>query len=131
MGEIPERSKLEKSLRGAPVFFTGPLEEEDLALLLASCDLFVSPSISDLEGEIVLQAQASGLPAVVADSGCFPEFIIPGQTGMIVKAGDASGLFQAMEALTLDAARRQRMARAARRHMEERNVTADFPQTLF
>ncbi|NWF55013.1 MAG: glycosyltransferase [Syntrophaceae bacterium] len=131
MGEIPERSELEKSLRGAPVFFTGPLEEEDLALLLASCDLFVSPSISDLEGEIVLQAQASGLPAVVADSGCFPEFIIPGQTGMIVKAGDASGLFQAMETLTLDAARRQRMARAARRHMEERNVTADFPQTLF
>jgi hypothetical protein len=49
---------------------------------------------------------------------------------MIVKARNASSLFQAVEALTLDAARRQRMAKAARRHMEERNVTADFTRSL-
>jgi glycosyltransferase involved in cell wall biosynthesis len=130
VGEGPERSELKKSLRGAPVFFTGPLEGEDLALLLASCDLFVSPSTSDLAGDIVLQAQASGLPAVVTDSGCFQEHILPGETGVIVKAKDASGFFQAVEALTVDASRRQGMGRAARRHMEERNAAADFLQRL-
>ena len=130
VGEGPERSELKKSLGGAPVFFTGPLEGEDLALLLASCDLFVSPSTSDLAGDIVLQAQASGLPAVVTDSGCFQEHILPGETGVIVKAKDASGFFQAVEALTVDASRRQGMGRAARRHMEERNAAADFLQRL-
>ena len=130
VGEGAERSELKNNSREGPVFFTGALEGEELALILASCDLFVSPSTSDLAGDIVLQAQASGLPAVVTDSGCFQENIIPGQTGMVVKARDASSFFQAIEALTLDSARRQEMARAARRYMEERNATADFPRSL-
>jgi glycosyltransferase involved in cell wall biosynthesis len=130
VGEGPERWKLEKNLRGASVFFTGPLEGEDLALLFASCDLFISPSTSDLAGDMLLKAQASGLPAVVTDSGCLQEHILPGKTGVIVKANDASSLFQAVEALTLDASRRQGMGRAARRYMEERNAAADFPQSL-
>jgi glycosyltransferase involved in cell wall biosynthesis len=130
VGEGPERPEPQNSLRGDSIFFTGPLEGEDLALLFASCDLFVSPSTSDLAGDIVLQAQASGLPAVVTDSGCFQEHILPGQTGVVVKAKDASGFFQAVEALTVDASRRQGMGRAARRHMEERNATADFLHRL-
>jgi glycosyltransferase involved in cell wall biosynthesis len=106
------------------------LEGEDLALLFASCDLFVSPSTSDLAGDIALEAQASGLPAVVTDSGSLQEHILPGKTGVVVKAKDASSLFQALQALTMDASRRQRMGRAARRYMEERNAAADFSQSL-
>jgi glycosyltransferase involved in cell wall biosynthesis len=129
-GEGPMRSELGKGLEGTSVFFTGPLQGEDLALLFASCDLFVSPGTFDLAGDRVLEAQASGLPAVVTDSGCLREHIIPGKTGLVARAGDASSFYQAVEALTLDAPRRQGMGRAARRYMEERNAIADFPENL-
>jgi glycosyltransferase involved in cell wall biosynthesis len=129
--EGPERPELRKNLTGAPLFFTGTLEEEDLALLLASCDVFVSPGTTDLAGDLVLRAQASGLPAVVTDAGCFREHIIPGKTGLIAKAGDVSSLFLAVEALIKDPLLRQGMGRAARRFMEERNAIADSPQSLF
>ena len=47
--------------------FTGYLAGEDLARAYASADIFVFPSISDTFGNVVIEAQASGLPVIVSD----------------------------------------------------------------
>jgi glycosyltransferase involved in cell wall biosynthesis len=96
IGDGPYRKDLEKKLDGYPATFTGFLEGEELAKGYASADVFVFPSTTDTFGNVVLEAQASGLPVIVSDEGGPKELIKEGNTGFIVKAGDKDDLFNAM-----------------------------------
>jgi len=49
--------------------FTGILRGEALARAFASLDLFVFPSQTDTFGNVVLEAQASGVPCLVSSRG--------------------------------------------------------------
>ena len=62
----------------------------------------------------MVEAQASGLPAVVYDIGGPRECIRPGETGFAVAFGDEKKFFEKLELLVDDAALRRRMGRAAR-----------------
>lgn len=62
---------------------TGVLHGEDLARAYADMDIFLFPSKTDTFGNVVLEALASGTPALVTDQGG-PQFIVrPGETGFI------------------------------------------------
>ena len=50
-------------------FFTGYLTGKELATAYASADIFVFPSTTDTFGNVIIEAQASGLPVIVSDSG--------------------------------------------------------------
>ncbi|MEY3419931.1 MAG: GDP-mannose-dependent alpha-mannosyltransferase [Bacteroidota bacterium] len=50
-------------------FFLGHQNHECLAVLYASCDVFLFTSISETFGNVVIEAQASGLPVVIANGG--------------------------------------------------------------
>jgi phosphatidylinositol alpha 1,6-mannosyltransferase len=62
-----EREWLERRMRRAE--FTGILRGEALARAFASLDLFVFPSQTDTFGNVVLEAQASGVPCLVNSRG--------------------------------------------------------------
>jgi glycosyltransferase involved in cell wall biosynthesis len=63
--------------------FTGVLAGEELATAYANMDVFVFPSKTDTFGNVVLEALASGVPAIVTDQGG-PQFIIhEGETGFV------------------------------------------------
>src|SRR5439155_3460569 len=49
--------------------FLGYLTGESLASAYASADIFVFPSTTDTFGNVVIEAQASGLPVIVSDLG--------------------------------------------------------------
>ena len=49
--------------------FTGVLRGKDLARAYANMDLFVFPSHTDTFGNVVLEALASGVPAIVTPDG--------------------------------------------------------------
>ncbi|MGA7877143.1 MAG: glycosyltransferase [Desulfoferrobacter sp.] len=66
---------MQEELKGTPTVFTGYLQGEDLAAIYASSDLFVFPSTTDTFGNVVLEAQASGLPVIVTDCGGPPRRI--------------------------------------------------------
>jgi phosphatidylinositol alpha 1,6-mannosyltransferase len=64
--------------------FAGVLRGEELARAYASMDLFVFPSHTDTFGNVVLEALASGVPAIVTPDGG-PRYILrEGETGCIV-----------------------------------------------
>ncbi|MEB3103782.1 glycosyltransferase family 4 protein [Ferviditalea candida] len=96
--------------------FTGYLNGEPLAEVYASADLFVFPSSTETFGNVVLEAAASGLPAIGVRSGGVKEIIRHGETGLLCKPRDSDYLAQAIEQLLSDPAQLQTMGKAARRY---------------
>jgi len=103
-------------LRGLPsnVRRTGTMRHGDVAATMRASDIFVLPSIEDSYGLVVVEAMASGIPAVVTDHVGANEGIEPGVTGLVVPAGDDIALAAAIRHLAGDADLRSRMGRAAR-----------------
>jgi glycosyltransferase involved in cell wall biosynthesis len=106
---------METSLAAYPTLFTGYLAGEELQRGYASADLFVFPSATDTFGNVVLEAQASGLPVIVSDEGGPRELMIDGETGIVFRAGSKSGLVTAIRLLTSNPEHITRMGVNARR----------------
>jgi glycosyltransferase involved in cell wall biosynthesis len=64
--------------------FTGVLRGEELSTAYANMDLFVFPSHTDTFGNVVLEALASGVPAIVTPDGGPKTIVRDGETGRIV-----------------------------------------------
>jgi len=83
VGEGNEREWLEKNLRQAE--FTGFFDGEQLSEAYANMDVFVFPSETDAFGNVIQEANASGVPSIVTNGGG-PKFIVRhGETGFIAK----------------------------------------------
>jgi glycosyltransferase involved in cell wall biosynthesis len=128
VGDGPYLEEMKKELEGTPAIFTGYLDEK-LPAVYAACDLFVFPSTTDTFGNVVLEAQASGLPVIVSDQGGPQENLIPGKTGLVVPANDGAALLEAIQTLLSNKEVLKGMAREARRYMEERSFDKCFEQT--
>src|SRR2546423_2186646 len=119
VGHGPYAEALAKSLPEA--FFTGYLEGTELATAYASADIFVFPSTTDTFGNVILEAQASGLPVVVSDSGGPKELVANGTNGLVTKSHDIEDFTRAIRALVSDPALRNRMAKSARSSVTDRS----------
>ena len=73
------------ALDGPGVVRTGTLHGAELATVFASADVFAFASETETFGNVVVEAAASGLPAVVASAGAAHEHVIDGETGIVVE----------------------------------------------
>jgi glycosyltransferase involved in cell wall biosynthesis len=115
IGDGPYRGEMEASLAGYPALFTGYLAGEQLQRGYASADLFVFPSATDTFGNVVLEAQASGLPVIVSDEGGPRELMVDGETGLVFRAGSTGALAAAITYMVSDPQRITSMGCNARR----------------
>lgn len=97
---------------------TGAKYGEDLAAAFASSDIFVYPGLLDTFGNVVIEAQASGLPCVVMNEGGPPELIHSGETGFIARC--ESEFIQLTEQLIMKKENRQWMSQRAAVYAAER-----------
>ena len=100
VGHGPYSEALAKSLPDA--FFTGYLRGTELATAYASADIFVFPSTTDTFGNVILEAQASGLPVVVSDSGGPKELVAHKANGLITRSHNVEDFTDAIRALVTD-----------------------------
>lgn len=128
-GDGPGLDDLKGDLADKGVVFEPGLAAEELAALYASCDIFVSPGLTETYGVEVLQAQASGLPAIVSDRDALAESIVPGETGLVFDERDAAALTSAIRELVDDSDRRLEMGVRARALMEGRSLDKVLDQT--
>src|SRR6267143_341438 len=106
--------------------FLGYLKGEALAKAYASADVFVFPSTTDTFGNVVLEAQASGLPVIVSDLGGPKELVEDGTTGFVTKAHDPEDFARAIERIAQDAQLRVRMGQKARQNVVDRSWPGAF-----
>jgi glycosyltransferase involved in cell wall biosynthesis len=116
VGDGPYRRELQERLPDA--VFTGTVSPAAVAVSLASADIFLFPSDTETAGNVVLEAQACGLPVIVSDAGGPKEYVRPDTTGIVCAAGDVRAFCAAAVQLLHNVQRRRAMGTAARAHAE-------------
>jgi glycosyltransferase involved in cell wall biosynthesis len=129
VGDGPYLEEMKEQLQGMPCTFTGYLEGEELSFVYASSDIFVFPSTTDTFGNVVLEAQASGIPVIVTDKGGPHENIIKDRTGFVVKADDSNDLFVTLQRVFAKPHIIKTMGISARNYMESRSFDGAFIET--
>jgi glycosyltransferase involved in cell wall biosynthesis len=124
VGHGPYSEAFAESLPEA--FFTGYLTGKDLATAYASADIFVFPSTTDTFGNVIIEAQSSGVPVVVSDSGGPKELVEDRANGLVTKSRDVDDFTRAVRALVIDPALRERMGISARQSVIDRSWPGAF-----
>lgn len=132
IGQGKQESWLRQRLPRAE--FAGVLKGEALAQAFARMDLFVFPSHTDTFGNVVLEALASGVPAIVTPDGGPATIVRDHLTGRIVPDDGFTG---AIAGLVADPARLALMRQAARAYALTASwdsvfegVYAGYPQSI-
>jgi glycosyltransferase involved in cell wall biosynthesis len=112
-GEGPLEGEMRKLLKGKPVRFLQHPSDETLAAMYASADVFVFPGQADALGQVVLEAQACGLPAIVASEGGAKDLVSDNVTGRVLKGDDAGAWTTVIDSLLEDHETLARMSRTA------------------
>lgn len=117
VGDGPQREALGRHVAalglGPRVRFAG--QQRDVAPWLAALDVFALPSTAN-EGvpQALLQAMFAGVPCVTTTVGAIPEIASDGDTALVVPAGDAAALADAIGRLLANPSLGARLATAAR-----------------
>jgi glycosyltransferase involved in cell wall biosynthesis len=106
--------------------YTGYLSGAELAKAYASSDIFVFPSTTDTFGNVIIEAQAAGLPVIVSDVGGPRELVSDGVNGIITKGRDVVDFTAAIRRLVKDPELRHRMGAAARESVIDRSWPRAF-----
>ena len=138
IGDGPERENLANRIREygmeRNVRVRGWVDQKALARAYGESQVFVFPSLREFGGGVVLEAMASGLPAIVVDHGGPPELVgdLAGiRLPLVPRAELVPLLRNAMETLVGDPARCRAMSCAGReRVMQEFTWTAKAAQMV-
>jgi glycosyltransferase involved in cell wall biosynthesis len=113
------------------VLFPGQISQADLPRYYRSADLYISASHSDGTSISLLEAFASGLPALVSDIPGNREWVTSEQNGWLFPDGDADALAQGILHAVDQRQRMPEMGCVARRTAEQRADWAkNFPILL-
>jgi phosphatidylinositol alpha-mannosyltransferase len=97
----------------------GHVDEAEKWRLLGEADVLCAPSLGgESFGMVLTEAFASGTPVVASDIAGYRDVARHGRDGLLVPAGDAVALGEALLELASDPARRSEMADAARERAE-------------
>jgi glycosyltransferase involved in cell wall biosynthesis len=102
---------------GNRVVWVGTLDAQAAVGRIAAADLYVWPAVNEAVGMALLEAQASGLPAVAGRSGGIAEIVAHEVTGLLVSPGDKAAFAGALRRLIVDTELRRRYGDAARRRV--------------
>jgi glycosyltransferase involved in cell wall biosynthesis/predicted metal-dependent phosphoesterase TrpH len=123
-GGGPEEDALRARL-GSDATFLGWLEGEALAQAYASADMFLFASQTDTFGQVLLEAQASGLPVIAVNEGGPATLVDDGETGLL-RPAEAGVLADAVLTLAGAPLLRQRLALGALAAVRDRTWEASM-----
>lgn len=125
------RGSVDEALPGVVVHRDLVPNSDRLVELYRTSDVFVLPSRAECFGIATVEAMATGLPVVVAETGAAAEIVADGHNGHLVAPGRVEPLGEALMALLDDEAGRRRMGEVSRRLAEERfDVVVNATRTI-
>jgi glycosyltransferase involved in cell wall biosynthesis len=112
-GDGPDLIELKQEYSNENILFTGRLDGEALSRAYASADFFVFPSLTDTFGNVVLEAHACGLPAIVSEEGGPCEIVRSHNSGLVVNARSSASLAEALRTVRRDETLRGELRKGA------------------
>ena len=126
VGAGHQRLKLEKLARSLGVdkyiTFLGLVSEEDKVLAYNVCDIFVLPSLAELEGMVVLEAMACGKPIIVADAKMSASRYFVDGNGFLFKAKNPEDLARQALKLITDIDLRKKMGEKSLQNVQKYDI---------
>jgi phosphatidyl-myo-inositol dimannoside synthase len=138
-GTGPELSRLQKLGRASHgrVIVAGRVQDAEVPALYALADVFALPVADryfglEIEGlgVVLLEAAASGTPAVTGRSGGTSEAVIDGQTGFVIDARDANQVADRIAWLLEHPTEAIAMGKAGRDHVRDEFSALALPPTF-
>lgn len=135
VGRGPEETVLRDQIKHLElehaIRMLGYLDDYDVARLYSVCDVFTLPTGEDAGGHVegfglvFAEANAYGKPVVAGRSGGVIDAVVDGETGILIKPGDAKACADAIISLLNDPERAKAMGETGRKRIEsELNWTA-------
>ncbi len=129
VGDGPRRTSLQARIdqHGLPgcVSLVGAKTQEEVKELYRESDLFVLACIVTDDGDsdgvptVLVESLAMQLPVVTTPVAAIPEFVVDGETGLLVPERDSFALARAMERLIVDPDLGRRLGERGRRAVAE------------
>lgn len=114
-GEGDQKKKLQKLARDlhadGAITFLGRISEKDLTAAYNACDIFVLPSLAELEGIAVLEAMACSKPILIADAPNSASKYFVDRNGLLFRSKDPEDLAKKILVLLSDEKALHAMAR--------------------
>jgi glycosyltransferase involved in cell wall biosynthesis len=110
------------------VDFVGRLERDDMASRLRRCHVALNPSRVDNMPNSVLEALASGVPVVSTDVGGVRHVVEHERTALLVPAGDAQAMADALLRVLQDPSLAARLAQAGLQEVQRYTWAVVGPQ---
>jgi colanic acid/amylovoran biosynthesis glycosyltransferase len=118
VGDGPRRDRLEALTAelglGEQVTFAGAIAQDRLPAMFAAADAFCLPSFAEGLPVVLMEAMATGLPAVTTGVMGIPELVVDDENGLLVPPGRADLVADALVRLARDPELRARLGRAGR-----------------
>ncbi len=128
VGDGPYRAEMQRRLAPHNAAFLGYRHGRELAAIYACSDVFVFPSTTDTLGQVVMEAQCSGLPVIVTDKGGPAEVVRDGVTGFVLPVCNSAKARwrDAIADLLCDSSLRRRMGAAAASTVAPMTISRSF-----
>ncbi|MCL1839388.1 glycosyltransferase [Candidatus Saccharibacteria bacterium] len=104
------------------VIFTGKIIGNDLPEVYRAARLFAITSTTETQSIVLMEALASGLPAVAVRAGAIPELVKNNQNGFLCKPSDTSALARGIAKLLSDDRLQKKMSAASLKIISTHNI---------
>ena len=108
------------------VHMLGVKRGAELSAFYATCDLFVFPSVTETLGQAVMEAQASGLPAIVSNEGGPRSLVAHEESGFVLPVDNPDVWVDAIEAIYNNPSLDESMRQKAHAHMHTMGFAKSF-----
>ena len=129
VGEVEDSREVLEAMNSSGQQVLHILGLEDLSPIYPLFDLLLLPSKREGFPNVVLEAAASGVPAVVSSATGAVDSVVSGKTGLVVPLGDEAGFLRAAIKLATNRGLASSMGEFARRrvveHFNDKKVSAN------
>lgn len=106
--------------------FLGFVPSDEFPMVYNCASVFAISSTAELQSIVLMEALASGLPAVAVNSGALPELVHDGKNGFLFEVGDSKEMAQKLVTILGDEKLRNKMSGESLKIISEH----DFKKTL-
>ncbi len=133
-GEGPEHQRLEARAKALGISeyvrFLGSIPNEDFVRYYRMSDVFARPSLSEGLGSAFLEAMGAGVPIVATYVGGIKDFLVDGETGVVVRARDREDIARGIRRVLEDNELRERIIEKARALVIEKYLWVDIAKKM-